>query len=459
MDLLSRPRSALGGFGLAVVALVLLAGMMLAYTRWSQRAALPEGLVQANGRIEGDRITVASKVPGRVRALRAREGDTVRAGQVVVLLDDAQAVARVAQARAALAQAVSRRRHADAVVGEADTGVARARAAVAQAEAATVRAAQAVVTLESRVRAAETGLSVLRRETDVALETAQAGLAQARSAVTHAEATEVQTRRDAERYARLAEQGLVEPQRAELAELAWTAAHSGVVAARSALLQAEQRLADARLGPDRIRARESERSALESERAQAEAGVTEARAAVDEARLVVGQGLAALAQAQAGRAAAAAAEAQARAAVDEAESAHGDLSIVAPADGVVTTRTINIGEVIGAGAPLLELADLDRLYLRVFVAETDIGKVRLGLPARIYTDAFPDRPVAATVRYIASRAEFTPKEIQTADERVKLVYAVKLYLDANPEHRLTPGLPGDAVIRWNEAVPWQRPRW
>ena len=88
-----------------------------------------------------------------------------------------------------------------------------------------------------------------------------------------------------------------------------------------------------------------------------------------------------------------------------------------------------------------------------------IGKVRLGLPARVYTDAFPDEPLSATVRYIAAQAQFTPKEVQTPDERVKLVYAVKLYLDANPQHRATPGLPADAVIRWKEGAPWARPRW
>ena len=87
--------------------------------------------------------------------------------------------------------------------------------------------------------------------------------------------------------------------------------------------------------------------------------------------------------------------------------------------------------------------DLDQLYLKVYVPEAQIGKLRLELPARIYTDAFPDEPFAATVRYLASRAEFTPKEVQTPDERVKLVFAVKLYPDKNPEHRLTPGLPAE----------------
>jgi len=117
------------------------------------------------------------------------------------------------------------------------------------------------------------------------------------------------------------------------------------------------------------------------------------------------------------------------------------------------------GEVVASGAPLLELVDLDQLYLKAFVAEREIGKLRRGLPARIHTDAFPDQPFTATVRYISSRAEFTPKEVQTPDERVKLVYAVKLYIDANPGGRLTPGLPADAMIRWKEGAPWTKPRW
>jgi HlyD family secretion protein len=179
---------------------------------------------------------------------------------------------------------------------------------------------------------------------------------------------------------------------------------------------AEKQLAQARLGDERLRAKEDEVKALAAQ--------------LD----------------------------QARAAQKEAESILADLSIVAPAAGIVTQRLVNAGEVVGPGAPLLAIVDLDRLYLQVYVAEKAIGKVRLGLPAQVYTDAFPEQPFPATVRYIASQAQFTPKEVQTPDERVKLVYAVRLYLDRNPEHRLTPGLPADAVIRWREDVPWASPR-
>jgi HlyD family secretion protein len=103
--------------------------------------------------------------------------------------------------------------------------------------------------------------------------------------------------------------------------------------------------------------------------------------------------------------------------------------------------------------------DLDKLYLEVYIPETESGKLRLGLSARVYVDAFPDRAFAATVRYISSRAEFIPKDIHTPDERVRLVYAVRLYLDENPDHSLTPGLPADAVIRWKDGAPWMKPKW
>lgn len=149
----------------------------------------------------------------------------------------------------------------------------------------------------------------------------------------------------------------------------------------------------------------------------------------------------------------------AQARLAEATSLLDDLNLPAPIAGTVTRRLADVGEVVAAGAPLLVIVNLDRLYLKVYVPEAEIGKLRLGLPAQVYTDAFPERPFPATVRYIASRAEFTPKEVQTPDERVKLVYAVKLYLDANPEQRLTPGLPADAVIRWQEDAPWAKPRW
>ncbi len=270
-----------------VIALVLIlaaAAAYFVYERWIEQPLFPPGLIQANGRLEGDQVVVAARYPGRVSRLLAREGDAVTADATLVVLDDTEVRARVAAAQA--------------------------------------RAAQA--------------------------------------------------RRDAERLHRLRKEGTASVHESEEAELA---------------------------------------------------------AQVAEAQLA------------------------------EATSRLNDLTLTAPASGTITRRLVDAGEVVAGGAPLLVIVNLDRLYLKVYVPEAEIGKLRLGLPAQVYTDAFPERPFPATVRYIASRAEFTPKEVQTPDERVKLVYAVKLYLDDNPERRLTPGLPADAVIRWQEDAPWAKPRW
>jgi HlyD family secretion protein len=445
--------------GLFVLVLAVLVVLVAGYVQWRRRAMLAEGLLQANGRIEGDHVTVASKVAGRVHRLLVREGDTVTAGQVVAVLDDTQAEARVAQARAGLGEAAQRVDQAKALLTEAEAKLVQARTAVAQAEARAVQARQAVTMVEARLEAARTSLGVLRREVGVAVTHAEAGVAQGRATLARADAAEKQARRDAERMHWLVERELVEPQRSEQADLAWTAARNDVLAARSGLVQAEQRLTDAHLGPDRVRAREDEVRALEAQRGHERAGVAQAEAAAEQARAAVSQAEAVRAQARAALGQAAAAREQAQAALVEAESVRGDLTIAAPTGGVVMTRMTETGEVLAAGAPMLDVVDLDRLYVKVFVPETAIGKLRLGLPARVHIDAFPDRPFAATVRYVASRAEFTPKEVQTTEERVKLVYAVKLYLDENPDHRLTPGLPADAVIRWKEGTPWQPPRW
>jgi HlyD family secretion protein len=89
-----------------------------------------------------------------------------------------------------------------------------------------------------------------------------------------------------------------------------------------------------------------------------------------------------------------------------------DLSLKAPSAGVVVTRVREPGEIVAAGSPIVELVDLDH-YLKAYVPEAQIGRLRLGLPAQVWTDAFPGQPFAATVKNIGQRAEFTPKEVQT----------------------------------------------
>ena len=354
---------------------VLATGALLGWWLWGRADPFPDGLIQANGRIEGDRVLAASKFSGRVVELHVREGSEVMAGDIVARLDDAQLSAQVAQAQAAME------------------------------------------TQAARLQAARTTLHVLERNVPLEIESARSEVSRAKAALAAAEASERQAGKDAARMSALHVVGTLDAQRSEQAALTWKVARAELTAAHAALSQAKNGLTDAQLGQQRIEARRAESKALEAQLDQAHGALAEVTSTLD------------------------------------------DLSIPAPASGVVTTRIVDLGEVIAPGFPLFEIVDLDHLYLKVYVPEKEIGKVRRGLPARIYTDAFPDEPFPATVRYIASRAEFTPKEVQTPDERVKLVYALKLYLDENPGHRLTPGLPADAVIRWKEDTPWAKPRW
>ena len=98
------------------------------------------------------------------------------------------------------------------------------------------------------------------------------------------------------------------------------------------------------------------------------------------------------------------------------------------------------------GSTILTLADLDSVYVMIYVTEKELGRVRLGDTAEIRIDAFPDRPFEGRITYISPEAEFTPKNVQTKEDRVKLVFGVKVEI-ANKDGLLKPGLPADAVLR------------
>lgn len=117
----------------------------------------------------------------------------------------------------------------------------------------------------------------------------------------------------------------------------------------------------------------------------------------------------------------------------------------APTSGVTLVRQAELGEVVAPGTPVVTIADLDHLWLRGYVNESDLGKIRWGQSATVRTDTFPDKNYGGRVSFISSEAEFTPKSVETHKERVTLVYRVKIDLD-NPHHELKPGMPADAVI-------------
>jgi HlyD family secretion protein len=120
-------------------------------------------------------------------------------------------------------------------------------------------------------------------------------------------------------------------------------------------------------------------------------------------------------------------------------------TLKAPSAGVITVRQAELGEVVVPGSPVVTLADLDHIWLRAYIAETDLGRIRWGQEATVTTDTYPGKQYRGRISFISSTAEFTPKSVQTYKERVTLVYRIKIDID-NPSHELKPGMPADARV-------------
>jgi HlyD family secretion protein len=342
-----------------------------------------------SGRIEGDDAAVAAKTAGRIREITVREGDRLEAGQVIAVLDDEQIRAREQQATAAVRQAEARvrlARHQIAVLQEA---LQQSHLAVDQARA----------DAQGRVNEAEARVA-----------SAEAQLAQA-------EASHAQARWDREALTRLFQRELVAEQDARRAQHNEEAQAAVVVAARRQV--------------------EAARGALTA----AQASLVNPAIRASQAAAVQGQIL----QAQADIAAAEADAERARAQLDEAQANRRDLRVVSPFAGTVATRTAEPGEVVMAGTPIVTLVNLSEVYLRAFVPEGQIGRVRVGQPARVYLDSAPATPIEALVSRVDPEASFTPENTYFREDRVKQVVGVKLQLRGAVGFA-KPGMPADGEI-------------
>jgi HlyD family secretion protein len=140
---------------------------------------------------------------------------------------------------------------------------------------------------------------------------------------------------------------------------------------------------------------------------------------------------------------------RARAQVAITDTQINDTVVTAPIDGVVLVKSAEVGEVLAAGTTVVTIGDIDHPWLRAYINETDLGRVKYGQPAMLTTDSFPGRSYPGRISFIASEAEFTPKQIQTFEERVKLVYRIKIDVD-NRSHDLKSNMPVDAEIKVND---------
>jgi HlyD family secretion protein len=350
---------------------------------------VPANIVVLSGRIEGDDSAVAPKASGRILDIRVREGDTVKANETIAILDDQQVRAREEQARAGVQQAEARAKSARDQVAVLEE----------QLQQNELMTEQAKVDAQGRVRQAEADLAAA--EADLAQQEASYQLALF----------------DKDAYTRLAKTGAASERQAKQAVAtadqqgaAVAAAKRRVEAARGALTTAEANLSNAGI-------RRAQAAAVRKQIAQQRTEVVSELAGLEQAR-------AQLAEAQANRQ---------------------DLVVTAPFSGTVITRAAEPGEVVTAGTAIVTLLDLTKMYLRGFVPEGQIGKVRVGQPARIYLDSNPNQPIDAYVSRIDPEATFTPENTYFRDDRVKQVVGLKLQLKSALGFA-KPGMPADGEI-------------
>ena len=136
---------------------------------------------------------------------------------------------------------------------------------------------------------------------------------------------------------------------------------------------------------------------------------------------------------------------QARSTLQLAQVRLGYATLLSPLNGVVLSKNIEPGEFVAAGTPVVAVADIEHVYLRAYINETELGRVKLGQKVRVRTDTYPEKTYMGVIAFISQQAEFTPRNVQTAKERVKLVFRVKIDID-NPQMELKPGMPADGDI-------------
>ncbi len=399
-----------------------------------------EDAVTGSGFIEAEQVTVAGELGGRVGVIAVDVGDEVAAGDVLVELDSEPIAARIRQAEAAFDAAAAR---LDRVrEGARPEEVRQAEAAVAQANAARDGAeaawqdAQAVLRspqeLDIQVDAAQTAVNLAEeqvRVSEAGLRAAEAGKDEAKALLNAASAG--------------AGSGLASAADVSQARVQFQQAEDLWLQARMAVEASEVELEGARLKLEHLRVMRDNPLVLTAQVDAARARYDVARAAADGAASQLELVLAGAPADQVRLAEAAVRQAGARLATLRVQQ--DKMKLRAPMDGTVIELAGEPGENAVPGAALLRLGQLDPVELTIFVAEKEVGDVDIGQTVEVTVDAFEDETFEGEVVSIATEPEFTPKNVQTREDRANLVFAVRIRLP-NEDRSLKPGMPADAVL-------------
>ncbi len=381
-----------------IIFLLLLSGVGLLVYRGQRE--LKQRDLYYSGTIEATSANLSFQAGGRVTHVFAREGQAVSRGQVLAELDRAENEVHFDQVRANLDKARQQQRQLETVLDVYKK------------------------TLPDEVARAEAGVHTLTAQLEELLAGSRIqDVERVRQALLAAEAVREEARRDWDRTDRLYKDGLSSDKERDVVNLKYETAQRDYEQAREAYALIKE-------GP-----RKETVAAARARLAEGEAGLKSARHNLQRIEAAHRDVEAARAQVRG------AAAAQAEAGIQL-----GYMRLLAPAPGTITSRNVEPGEVVLPNREVLTLSDLSRVDLKIFVGETEIGRVKPGQRADVRVDSLPGKVFPGTVAFISPEGEFTPKFIQTHKERVKIVYLVKISLP-NPKHELKTGMPADAWLR------------
>lgn len=359
-------------YGVIIILVLIIAGM--GWFFWQQQTnKIPVGLLLSSGRIEGREVNVSSKVQGRINLLHVDEGNTVKKGQSLAVLESEQITAQVSAAQENLKIA------------------------------------------QRQQEQAQLDLDYTQKNSETAIWAAQASLDNAKAQLTKAVSLKENSKRSYQRYRQLYQDGAISALDFDNKKADYETSSANVDAAMQVQEAAQANLKTAL----------SSAVAVEIKQKQLETSLANVNAA--------------------------------QAKLQELTANKQELLVAAPIDGTVITRPVEAGQVVNAVSPLFVLVNLKNIYMKIYIPEPEIGKIKLGSEARVYVDAYPDRYFSGKVTKISDQAQFTPKNVETKEERVKLVFAIEVSIE-NEDSVLKPGMPGDVVLRWKEDVPWITPR-
>jgi len=385
---------------IAIPILLILIGIGV-YFSFSENHEDPNRLI-VSGNIEVTDTRLSFKIPGRLVERLVDEGEEVKKGQLIARLDDTDQKLAVAQAQANIG-------YAKAVLAELEAGsrfedIQRAKAQVEQAESV-------LLELERGSRSQEIG-------------DARAEVKRAKASLEGAGSQLELARSDHDRYRKLHNDKVISVSEYDTYRRRYETELSAFAEAEARLKSATEKLSLRREGPRREQIEQARAALRQAEAAYAliKAGprsetILQARAKVDVAGETLRQARQQLAYTQ----------------------------LFAPFEGAVLSKAAEPGEYLNVGSPVVTIGDLARVRLRAYVNETNLGRIKLGREIEVLTDTYPGKVYKGRISFISSEAEFTPKSVQTSEERVKLMYRIKIELP-NPDRELKPGMPADAVI-------------